>query len=224
MGIGNRVGRWCGPCFRYRDAHTDRPGRAVAAAPGRQSAPVYGADVTPLAAVSPSPQDTSGVTVVALTKRPTNFRLPRPPSRRRAGDRGQFPWRHAQFRRSRWPPTATPIDHGQGRPGCGISWNLLAGIGRIESGHANGGATDAHGTAVNPDLRTRAGRHAARNEVIVQTVQAGHAEYARRWGRCSSCPAPGRATPPTATATAKRTRRTSTTRRWPRLATCAAAG
>ena len=28
-------------------------------------------------------------------------------------------------------------------PGCGISWNLLAGIGRIESMHANGGATDA---------------------------------------------------------------------------------
>ena len=27
-------------------------------------------------------------------------------------------------------------------PGCGVSWNLLAGIGRIESMHANNGATD----------------------------------------------------------------------------------
>jgi membrane-bound lytic murein transglycosylase B len=35
-------------------------------------------------------------------------------------------------------------------PDCGIRWNLLAGIGRIESGHANGGATDAQGTAVRP--------------------------------------------------------------------------
>ena len=35
-------------------------------------------------------------------------------------------------------------------PGCGISWNLLAGIGRIESGHAGGGAVDARGTAVVP--------------------------------------------------------------------------
>lgn len=31
-------------------------------------------------------------------------------------------------------------------PNCGITWNLLAGIGRIESGHANGGKTDAAGT------------------------------------------------------------------------------
>ena len=30
-------------------------------------------------------------------------------------------------------------------PGCGISWNLLAGIGRIESMHAYGGATDSRG-------------------------------------------------------------------------------
>ncbi|WP_194815298.1 lytic transglycosylase domain-containing protein [Nocardia sp. XZ_19_385] len=35
-------------------------------------------------------------------------------------------------------------------PGCGVSWNLLAGIGRIESGHASSGRTDAAGTTVNP--------------------------------------------------------------------------
>jgi hypothetical protein len=35
-------------------------------------------------------------------------------------------------------------------PGCGISWSLLAGIGRIESGHAGSGRTDAAGTTVTP--------------------------------------------------------------------------
>jgi len=33
-------------------------------------------------------------------------------------------------------------------PGCGVSWNLLAGIGRIESLHANGGATDSFWTGL----------------------------------------------------------------------------
>ena len=65
-----------------------------------------------------------------------------------------------------------------------------------------------------PDLRARARRHAAR--------QRGHRAERRRpaasstparWARCSSCPAPGRATPPTATATARPTCRTSSTRR-----------
>ncbi|WP_420845279.1 lytic murein transglycosylase [Nocardia arizonensis] len=35
-------------------------------------------------------------------------------------------------------------------PNCGLPWNLLAGIGRIESGHAGGGRTDAAGTTVTP--------------------------------------------------------------------------
>ncbi len=35
-------------------------------------------------------------------------------------------------------------------PGCGLSWNLLAGIGRIESLHAGNGRTDAAGTTVTP--------------------------------------------------------------------------
>ncbi|WP_232235967.1 lytic transglycosylase domain-containing protein [Nocardia sp. BMG51109] len=33
-------------------------------------------------------------------------------------------------------------------PACGVSWHLLAGIGRIESGHARNGHTDAAGTTV----------------------------------------------------------------------------
>lgn len=35
-------------------------------------------------------------------------------------------------------------------PGCGLTWNLLAGIGRIESGHASNGRTDAAGTTDPP--------------------------------------------------------------------------
>ncbi len=37
-------------------------------------------------------------------------------------------------------------------PGCGLSWTLLAGIGRIESGHAHGGAVDSAGTTLTPIL------------------------------------------------------------------------
>ena len=44
-------------------------------------------------------------------------------------------------------------------PACGISWNLLAGIGRIESMHANGGATDAPAP---PSTRSTALRWTAR--------------------------------------------------------------
>ena len=67
-------------------------------------------------------------------------------------------------------------------PGCGISWNLLAGIGRIESMHANGGATDARGNPVQPILGPTLDGTLAGNEVIVQNVQAGRVTYARAMG------------------------------------------
>ncbi|MGV9301319.1 hypothetical protein ACWDNU_45135, partial [Amycolatopsis sp. NPDC003676] len=35
-------------------------------------------------------------------------------------------------------------------PGCGVSWHLLAGIGKIESDHADRGNTDAEGTTLRP--------------------------------------------------------------------------
>jgi len=38
------------------------------------------------------------------------------------------------------------------RPSCHMSWPLLAGIGRIESGHANNGDVDAKGTTLRPIL------------------------------------------------------------------------
>ncbi|PRC62077.1 lytic transglycosylase, partial [Mycobacterium sp. ITM-2017-0098] len=57
-------------------------------------------------------------------------------------------------------------------PGCGLSWNLLAGIGRIESMHANGGATDARGTAVRPIYGPSLDGTLPGNEVIVQSRAA----------------------------------------------------
>ena len=67
-------------------------------------------------------------------------------------------------------------------PNCGISWNLLAGIGRIESRHANGGATDARGTAVRPIYGPALDGTLPGNEVIVQSSVAGGATYARAMG------------------------------------------
>lgn len=67
-------------------------------------------------------------------------------------------------------------------PGCGISWNLLAGIGRIESGHANGGATDARGTAVQPIYGPALDGSLPGNEVIVQSGADGRVSYTRAMG------------------------------------------
>jgi membrane-bound lytic murein transglycosylase B len=39
---------------------------------------------------------------------------------------------------------------GAQQPGCGMSWELLAGIGRVESHHADNGAVDGRGTALTP--------------------------------------------------------------------------
>ncbi|WP_206615151.1 lytic transglycosylase domain-containing protein [Rhodococcus spongiicola] len=55
------------------------------------------------------------------------------------------------------------------QPGCGLPWNLLAGIGKIESGHAGGGRTDAAGTTVTPILGPTLDGHLAGNEIITDT-------------------------------------------------------
>lgn len=51
-------------------------------------------------------------------------------------------------------------------PNCGLSWNLLAGIGHIESGHAGGGRTDPAGTTLSPVLGPVLDGSLAGNEVI----------------------------------------------------------
>jgi membrane-bound lytic murein transglycosylase B len=67
-------------------------------------------------------------------------------------------------------------------PECGISWNLLAGIGRIESMHANGGATDARGTVVQPIYGPALDGTLPGNEVILESSVSGRATYARAMG------------------------------------------
>ena len=71
----------------------------------------------------------------------------------------------------------------QAMPGCGVSWNLLAGVGRIESMHAFGGATDARGTTVNPIYGPALDGSLSGNEVIVQSrAVKGRTIYARAMG------------------------------------------
>jgi membrane-bound lytic murein transglycosylase B len=70
----------------------------------------------------------------------------------------------------------------QADPACGISWNLLAGIGRIESLHAGGGATDARGTATQPIYGPTLDGTLPGNEVIVQSSADGRVAYARAMG------------------------------------------
>ncbi|WP_393062714.1 lytic murein transglycosylase [Streptomyces sp. LN549] len=41
---------------------------------------------------------------------------------------------------------------GRSDPGCRLPWQLLAAIGKVESGHAGGGRVDAHGTTLSPIL------------------------------------------------------------------------
>ena len=52
------------------------------------------------------------------------------------------------------------------QPGCGLTWNLLAGIGKIESDHASGGRTDRSGTTLSPIHGPTLDGHLAGNEVI----------------------------------------------------------
>ena len=143
---------------------------AVGASPP-SSAPVRDAAVTPLAAVAPSPSDPSGPSVVAVTKTPTAFHIAStanisgPPPAVVVNSPGTL----------RIPMIALNAYRNAERmmasasPGCGISWNLLAGIGRIESVHANGGATDARGTAVDPIYGPALDGTLPGNEVIVQS-------------------------------------------------------
>ncbi|MFI9509266.1 lytic murein transglycosylase [Nocardia sp. NPDC052566] len=58
-------------------------------------------------------------------------------------------------------------------PGCGLSWSLLAGIGRIESGHAGGGRTDVAGTTVTPIFGPALDGTLPGNEII-KTADGGY--------------------------------------------------
>lgn len=157
-------------------------GAASASAPALV-APVRDSAVTPMAAVEPSPGTRSGASVVAVTKAPTAFHIAAatvsaPPPSVVVNSPGSL----------RIPAIALAAYRNAERmmaaadPGCGVSWNLLAGIGRIESLHANGGATDAHGTAVYPIYGPALDGTLPGNEVIVQSRAADRVTFARAMG------------------------------------------
>ncbi len=157
---------------------------AVAASPGRAGIPTSGNEVTPLAAVESAQRESNGVAVVAMAKPPAEFRFaatsvysPPPPAAVVNAVGGMRIPAMALSAYRKAEQTMATAD-----PGCGVSWNLLAGIGRIESSHANGGATDARGTAVRPIYGPALDGTLPGNEIIVQSNVGGRATYARALG------------------------------------------
>jgi membrane-bound lytic murein transglycosylase B len=157
---------------------------AVGASAPSGTAPLRDNAVTPLAAVQSSSGTRSGASVVAVTKTPTPFHIAAtanvsaPPPAVVVNSPGTL----------RIPAMALSAYRNAERmmagasPGCGISWNLLAGIGRIESMHANGGATDSSGTAVRPIYGPTLDGTLPGNEVIVQNRSTDRVTYARAMG------------------------------------------
>lgn len=122
-----------------------------ASAPSSKHA-VADSGITPLAAVART-GDSSGVVVVTAQRLPTPFRFatatlsaPPPPIVFSSQGGLRIPAMALSAYRNAERMMASAY------PGCGVSWNLLAGICRIESLHANGGATDARGTPIQPIL------------------------------------------------------------------------
>jgi membrane-bound lytic murein transglycosylase B len=147
-----------------------------------QVAPVRAA-IYPVAAVSPTVPDTSGPVVIAAEHAPTAFHIaeaaasaPPPPLIVSApGALGIPSIALAAYRSAEQKMAAAA-------PGCGVSWNLLAGIGRIESGHAGGGAVDVRGTAVVPIYGPALDGTLPGNEVILQSSVGNRPTYARAMG------------------------------------------
>ncbi|MGB2920588.1 MAG: lytic murein transglycosylase, partial [Mycobacterium sp.] len=156
---------------------------AVGASAPSANLPTRDSAVMPLAAVELSPDDRSGASVVAVTKTPSPVRIAAsnssaPPPAAVVNSPGALripSMALAAYRNAESMMTAA-------YPGCGVSWNLLAGIGRIESMHAYGGATDARGTAVRPIYGPTLDGTLPGNEVIVQSRSADRVTYARAMG------------------------------------------
>jgi membrane-bound lytic murein transglycosylase B len=141
------------------------------------------ADVTSVAVVAPAASQPSGPAVVAAARPPTSVHIvpsttsaPPPAMVVNSTSALGIPSMALAAYRNAEQVMATS------NPDCGISWNLLAGIGRIESGHANGGATDVRGTAVRPIYGPALDGSLPGNEVIVQRSAGGAVSYARAMG------------------------------------------
>jgi membrane-bound lytic murein transglycosylase B len=152
-------------------------------APVRGSAPAVRAAITPVAAVSPVVPNLDGPVVIAAERAPAPFHVaagassapPPPMIVNSPGALGIPSIALAAYRNAEQKMSVAA-------PACGISWNLLAGIGRIESGHAGGGAVDARGTAVVPIYGPALDGSLPGNEVIVQSTAGNRVTYARAMG------------------------------------------
>ncbi len=159
---------------------------AVGAAPRPAGVipPVRDAAITPLAAVVPVPDRPSGPSVVAVQRSPGSVHvaaapmISAPPPAAVVYSPGALGIPAMALSAYRNAEQKMAVES----PGCGISWNLLAGIGRIESMHANGGATDARGTAVQPIYGPTLDGTLPGNEVIVASSAPGRVVYARAMG------------------------------------------
>lgn len=158
-------------------------GAAAPAVHKRTTSPVR-AGITPAAAVAPAPViDLSGPTVIAVVHPPASFHVaaatisaPPPPMIVNAPGALGIPIMALSAYRNAEQKMAVAA------PACGVSWNLLAGIGRIESGHAGGGAVDARGTAVSPIYGPALDGTLPGNEVIIQSSVGNRVTYARAMG------------------------------------------
>ncbi|MCH9701554.1 MAG: lytic murein transglycosylase [Actinomycetia bacterium] len=156
---------------------------AVGASAPTTNAPTRDSAVLPLATVERSPGEASGASVVAIAKTPTPFNTvggssssPPPSAVVNAPGALRIPSMALAAYRNAEAMMTTAF------PGCGVSWNLLAGIGRIESMHAYGGATDSRGTAVKPIYGPALDGTLPGNEIIVQSRSADRVTYARALG------------------------------------------
>jgi hypothetical protein len=146
--------------------------------------PLHNLAITPVAAVVHDETDSSGPVVLALTNWPDVLHIVdaptvlAPPPAAVVNTPGGLAipaiamsaYRHAEQMMA------------ASDPHCGIGWNLLAGIGRIESLHSNGGATDARGTATPPIYGPALDGTLPGNEIIVQASAGGRVIYARAVG------------------------------------------
>lgn len=146
--------------------------------------------ISPVAAVTRTFGDPSGPQVVAAAQPPADFHVAAaavsapPPTVvvNSPGALGIPAMALAAYRNAEWMVARSD-------PGCGIGWSLLAGIGRIESGHANGGATDAHGTVVQPIYGPALDGTLPGNEIIVESTAGGRENYVRAIGPMQFLPA-----------------------------------
>jgi membrane-bound lytic murein transglycosylase B len=153
---------------------------AVAATPEHIAVSANASDVT---AAAPALPEMHGTTVVPATRPPADFKfganslsVAPPPAVISATGGMRIPATALTAYRKAEQTMAVAA------PNCGVSWNLLAGIGRIESSHANGGATDARGTALRPIYGPVLDGTLPGNEVIVQGNAGGRPVYARAIG------------------------------------------